>query len=324
MKKALAILFVNLVVPLMILASDFTLNKGYIEQKGFYVSLPFETKNDLLILEITINGSPKKFLLDTGAPTSISKSLQKQFRFNSLGKLTANDINGLHKSFNTVSIDELKIGDLSVKDVPALVIADDNVLFSHLGIDGIIGSNFLRNMIVRISIRENRIVFTDNIQSLNLQHAYKEHMFTDKDIQSSPVITVRLGSGITEELLFDTGFSGFYDLAKQKFSMFDKHEDVNVMGVENGKVMYGMIGVEPPTEKYKVLIPQYSVAGFVFHNVIAYTSSDDNSKLGAKFLRTADVTLDYVNNQFYLQPYSLAGSSFDEFCCMDAYYCKND
>src|SRR5690606_30150198 len=98
----------------------------------------------------------------------------------------------------------------------------------------------LRNMIVRISVRENRVVFTDDIQAVNLEHAYAEHMATDKDIQSSPVIKVRLGQGITEELLFDTGFSGFYDLSTQKFSLFEKNEGVNVLGVENGKAMYGM------------------------------------------------------------------------------------
>lgn len=323
MKKALAILFVNLVVPLLLVANDFTMNKGYTNNKGFYISVPFEIKNDLLILNVTINGRPKRFLLDTGAPTAISQSLQKQLKFNTLAKMSANDINGNDAMFNTVSVNELTIGGLTVNDVPALVIPNDNAIFQHLGIDGIIGSNYLRHMIVRISIRENRIILTDDVALLNLKEAYQEHMYTDKDIQSSPVIKVKLGEAVTEELLFDTGFSGFYDLAAGKFSTFGHQEDIDVLGTTRNQPMYGMIGVEAPTEKHKILIPQYSVGGFVFHNVIAYTSSDDNSKIGAKFLRTADVTLDYMNNKFYLQPYPLANSSFDEFCCMDAYFCKN-
>lgn len=323
MKKALALLFVNLVVPLLLMASDFTLNKGYVEKKGFYVSVPFTSQNDLLIIEVTINGRPRRFLLDTGAPTTISQSLQQQHRFDKAGKITGNDINGNEDVFDMVNIPALSVGGLTVKDVPALVIADDNPIMNHLNVDGILGSNYLRNMIVRISVREHRIVFTDDIASIDLQHAYKEHMYTDKDIQSSPIIKVKLGQGVTEELLFDTGFSGFYDLAAQKFSQFGQQDDINVLGVEQGKTMYGLIGIEPAVEKHKVLIPQYSVGGFVFHNVIAYTSSDDNSKIGAKFLRTADVTLDYMNNKFYLQPYPLANNSFDQFCCMDAYFCMN-
>ncbi|MCB0696618.1 MAG: clan AA aspartic protease [Chitinophagaceae bacterium] len=324
MKKALAILFVNLVVPLVLLANDFTLNKGYVNNKGFYVSVPFETQNDLIILNVSLNGHPKKFLLDTGAPTAISSSLQKQFDFGFFARLGASDINGNSDSFTAISVDELNIGGMSVKDVPALVVSNKNPIFRHLDIDGIIGSNFLRHMIVRISVKDKTITFTDNIELLNLEHAYAEYMSTDKDMQSSPVIKVHLGDDITEELLFDTGFSGFYDLASVKFSMFSQHDDVNVMGVEKDKAMYGMMGVEKPTEKYKVLIPRYTVGGFVFHNVIAYTSSDDNSKLGAKFLRTADVTLDYVNNKFYMQPYTMAGTAFGDYCCMDAYYCKTE
>lgn len=324
MKKTFWLLIVNLVVPLILLANDFTLNRGYVAQKGFYTAVSFETKNDLLLLNVTINGRQKKFLLDTGAPTAISATLQKQLRLNSLSRLAAEDINGNHDSFTTVSVDELQVGGMTVKDVPALVISDDNAIFNHLGVDGIIGSNYLRNVIVRISVRDRKIIFTDNIDQLNMNGAYAEHMSTDKDIQSSPVIKIRMGGGITEELLFDTGFSGFYDMSSRQFSIFDGHEDVCVLGAENKKVMYGMMGPEASNEKVKVMIPQYSVGGFVYHNVVAYTSSDDNSKIGAKFLRTADVTLDYINNNFYLQPYSLAGTDFEEFCCMDAYYCKND
>lgn len=323
MKKALALLFVNLVVPLLLIASDFTLNKGYVANKGFYVSLPFTTQNDLLIVQVTINGKSKKFLLDTGAPTTISQSLQEQYKFDAIGKVTGLDINGNTDMFETVNVPALSVGSLTVKDVPALVMADDNPIMKHLGVDGILGSNYLRNMIVRISVNENRIIFTDDLTALDLQHAYKEQMHTDKDIQSSPVIRVKLGANVTEELLFDTGFSGFYDLAAQKFSTFGNQEDINVIAVEQGRMMQGLIGVEPPVEKHKVLIPQYSIGGFVFHNVIAYTSSDDNSKIGAKFLRTADVTLDYINNKFYMQPYPIASSNFDEFCCIDAYFCMN-
>lgn len=323
MKKALALLFVNLVVPLLLIAGDATFNKGYVDNKGFYVSVPFETKNDLLIIQVTIKGRSKKFLLDTGAPTTISQSLQQQYKFDITGSIAGNDINGNTGTFKTVNVNALTIGDLTVKDVPAIVIADDNPVLQYLGVDGIIGSNYLRSMIVRISVRENRIILTDDIALLDLQHAYKEHMHTDKDIQSSPVIKVKLGQSVTEELLFDTGFSGFYDLAAQKFSLFGQQEGINVIGLESNRAMYGLIGLEAPAEKQKILIPQYNVGGFVFHNVIAYTSSDDNSKIGAKFLRTADVTLDYVNNKFYLQPYPMASSSFDEFCCLDTYYCKN-
>lgn len=324
MKKLLAILFFITASTMLSTASDFTLNRGSVEQNGFYVTIPFETRNDLLIIEIYVNGLKKKFLLDTGAPTAISESLQKQLKFKKIARIQAEDINGNEKPFNTVMVNEIGVDGMKVIDIPALVIDDNNPIFTHLGIDGIIGSNFLRNMIVRISVKDEKIILTDNIEYLNLKDAYAEYMHTDKDVQSSPVIKVRLGEGITEELLFDTGFSGFYDISNRQFSTFGKHEDISVVGEEKSKAMYGMIGVEQNTDKLKVLIPQYNVGGFTFHNVVAYTSSDDNSKIGAKFLRTADVTLDYINNKFYLQPYSIAGYDFDNFCCMDAYYCKND
>lgn len=324
MKKVLAILIIPLLAVQLAMAGEFSLNTGSVSKKDFYVSVPFEVKNDLLLVNVTVNGKKRKFLLDTGAPTAISTAIQSAACYPFLAELPATDINGHDALFTAVRVDDMQLGNLVVGNIPALVIDKDNPIFRHLGIDGIIGSNMLRDMVVKISLKSGRIEFTDNASLLNTDGAYVSQMFTDRDMQSSPVIRVKLGQGVSEELLFDTGFSGFYDLASNKFELYTNTPDVAVVGKEEGKAMYGLVGKEQPTTKHKVLIPEYNVAGFVYHNVVAYTSSDDNSKLGAKILRTADVTLDYINKKFMMQPYTFANNSFSDFCCMDAYYCKND
>lgn len=322
MKKLITIL-ISLVIPLFIGAKDFTLNRGYVDANSFYLRLPIETKANLVILDVQVDGKKKKFLLDTGAPTVISRSLQKQLKCKALSKVNVTDINEAEGALPAVNVPYLQIGHLQVRDVAALVVEDNNPIFQYLGIDGIIGSNMLRNMILRISAREKVIVLTDNLSLLDTYSAYKINMHTDKDMQSSPVITVKLGDGITEELLFDTGFDGFYNISAKKFAMFNGHNDVDVLAVEKANTIVGMIGIDTLSDKYKVLIPRYNIAGFVFHNVIAYTSSDNNSKLGAQFLSVGDVTLDYINNEFYLQPYPMTGNADGTCINSDIFYCKD-
>ena len=42
-------------------ANDFSLNQGFVKLKGFYVSVPYESVNDLVIIEVKVAGKKRKF-----------------------------------------------------------------------------------------------------------------------------------------------------------------------------------------------------------------------------------------------------------------------
>lgn len=301
--KILGAAIILFLFPISLIASDFTLNQGSVTNKGFLEVLPYESVRNLVVINIVIDGKTRRFLLDTGAPTIITASIQKTAHFQMMDRIPTFDINANTHDNSIVKIPSIGLGKLTITDVPALVVDNGNPVFQYLNIDGIIGSNLMRNMIVRISSNEKTVTFTDDATMLDLQNAYKDNMQTDKDIQSSPVVTVKIGNGITEELLFDTGYDGFYNMATQKFNLFKLQKDINVLGKETYAGSYGMFGEDEQKEQYKILIPEYSLGGYRFENVIAYTSSGNNSKLGAQLLTCGDVTLDYIHNKFYLQPY---------------------
>jgi len=321
MKKICGLLTIML-FPLLLFANSFTLNQGYVDKKDFCEVLRYEPTNGLVILTVKINNAPRRFLLDTGAPTVIKSSIQKRAGFEVIHSIATYDINEQTQKANVVRVHEMELGDLVVKDVPALLADDDNVIFNFLGVDGIIGSNMLRHMVVKISAANRTVTFTNNPLLFDLSAGYSEEMALDKDIQSSPVIKVHLGDGVTEELLFDTGFDGFYNVAKEKFDLFRNSGNVQVLRTEQRSDVYGMYGEEVATSKSKLLIPEYKIGGFCFKNVVAYTTNSSNSKLGAKLLNCGDVILDYINERFYLQPYSSSGSISME-AETEAYYCVN-
>lgn len=303
-------------------ANDFTLNQGFVAAQTFYQELRYEKVNGLVVVPVTLNGKIRRFLLDTGAPTMIRKSIQKKAKFETLHTIAAFDINDQRRDATVVRLGHIALGSLELKDIPALLADDDNTLFNFLDVDGIIGSNMLRDMVVKISAAHSTVTFTNAIQDLSLSHAFSQEMSIDKDLQSSPVLQVSLGEGITEELLFDTGFDGFYSLSSEKYQLFKDSEEITVLGTENRNGTWGMYGEPEAGEKHKLLIPRYIVGDFLFTNVIAFTSNGANSKLGAELLKTGDVTLDYIHQRFYFQPYNQA-ASLNMQRQTEAYYCVN-
>lgn len=303
-------------------AHEFTLNQGYVENTGFMVKLPYQSKRDLPIIKVSIEGVEYSFLLDTGAPTMITKSIRKKGRFQRIRNVLSYDINDNQASLPAVRIPQLKLGTLCVRDVPAILADDDNPIFEYLQIDGIIGSNLLRNMVVRISSDEHVVSLTDDIVNLGTANAFSQPMATDKDIQSSPVLRINLGAHITEELLFDTGFDGFYKMSCEKLALFRGQDDIKIIGQVANSGVFGMFGEETQGKSEKLLISEYGVCGFSFRDVVAFTSDTRNSKLGAKLLRYGNVTLDYIHDRFYFEPYNQAESiSLKELT--EAYYCGN-
>lgn len=320
MKNVIVLLF-YLLSPIGLLAQDFTMNQGFIENTDYYETIQFERVRDLVIINTTVNGKAKKFLLDTGAPTVVSESLKKHGKFKTVGTINVTDVNNRKGVEEVVSVSELAIGKVVAKDIPALVVPDDNPILRYLNVDGIIGSNLLRNCIVKISTTSQTIVFTDDVNRLELNASYMSNMFTDMDLQSSPVIKVRLGKNVEEQLLLDLGFDGFYNMSSNKLAMFEGQEDINVLSDVDGYGIYGIYGAEQGTDKKKVLIQEYNIGGYVFNNVLTVTSDNRNSKLGARILRCGDVTLDYINNKFYLQPYVYAAMIPTADCSLQEVYC---
>ncbi len=283
-------------------AHDFTLNQGYVAGSGFFEVLPCEKVNHLVLVTVKLRGKPHRFLLDTGAPTVISSSLQRKAGYPLMKEMPAVDFNSSQKHASVVQLEEISLGSLTVKDIPAVVVADDNPVFRHLDITGIIGSNMLRHMIVKISATHGTVTLTDEPDLLNLAGIQASELFIDKDIQSSPVVRVQLGGHTTEELLFDSGFDGFYDPAAAKLDMLVAQGGMRIEGRGQRGAIYALHGTGQEEEQIKVLIPEYRVGDYTFRNVVAYTGKGDNSRMGARLLTFGDVVIDYLHQRFYFLP----------------------
>jgi hypothetical protein len=186
------------------------------------------------------------------------------------------------------------------------VVADGSFFFQCLGIDGFIGSNMLRNSVVKFSYRDKTVSFTDKLKNFSTDKKRSAGLLKDK-MQSNPYLQITLKnndiSGL-EGLLFDTGMVGLYDLSLSAYDTLKKFNLFSVVHQAKGAYSLGIHGVENQTEHYMLLTPELNFGGVTLKNVTTTTTSDTKSRIGSQILEYGDIIIDYPDKQLYFNPYA--------------------
>lgn len=282
-----------------------TLNKGKVVQKNYNVTVPYKDMNGLVIVQAVIKGKAYDFIVDTGAMSAISQELYDELGLKSDKGLDVDDSSDLRQNMKLVKLPPVQVGDVTFKDVPA-VVADNGPFFQCFGIDGFIGSNMMRNSVVKFSYKDKTVSFTDNLKNFNLGNEKPVELLEDKT-QSNPYLLISLkNGGITgnEYVLFDTGMTGLYDLSLPKYEKeFKDRALFSITNQAKGAFSVGINGVETQTNHYRLLMPELNFAGLTLENVTLTTTSDDTSRIGSHMLRHGDVIIDYKERKLYFDTY---------------------
>ncbi|MCK4665098.1 aspartyl protease family protein, partial [Candidatus Dependentiae bacterium] len=136
--------------------------EGFYDLKPFEISpesttaeVKFISMEPVPIIEISINGNKKeKFIIDTGVKetlldVSYAKEIRAKFSVNETGPL----LSSKEVTFGHGILESIKIGNITVKNVPIHVVNFENVKLNKLtdeGVKGILGVSFLSNFIFTI------------------------------------------------------------------------------------------------------------------------------------------------------------------------------
>ncbi|MFV0419867.1 MAG: retropepsin-like aspartic protease [Dysgonomonas sp.] len=283
-----------------------TLNLGETRQKNYYTVIPYETISGVPIIRVQIDGSEYRFMFDTGAVTSISQEIVDKIKPETLlEKLSVTDNSAKVDSLPVYSLSEIMVGVVQFNDIPALLFNESTVK-TCLEIDGIVGSNLLRNSIVRFSTSDQTITITDRPENFDLQS--KEEYSTEMVLtpnQSSPYIWTALRDKDTAgvELMFDSGMVGLYDLALDHLNLFMEHDIFSEKpSVAEGSLSYGFFGKNDDTLQCRLRVPELNICNSIFKNVMLYTTPASDSRIGMGLLDHGTVTIDYMNKRFYFEP----------------------
>lgn len=286
------------------------------------VELPFQLVNDLMIVEVTMNGSfPLKFIFDTGAEHTI---LNKMEMANLMGMRYSRKFTIMGADMKTelyaylVRNVNLKVGRLFSPNESILVLEEDYFNFegiTGMPIHGILGANFFRQFVIEINYMRSTITFikpsyfkpkTKNYQVLPIEvFRSKPYLNATIDLLNDSIHQVKL--------LLDTGAG----LPLLIYTNTDTTITIPPNSIP-GNVGRGLGGF---LEGYQGRVQSLEFADFDLGNVVTsfqksdstmnYRAMNDrNGILGNQILKRFEITIDYWNEKVYLKPNRLYPTSF--------------
>lgn len=277
------------------------------------ISIPFEYKQGFIIVNVRFHRAfPLKFVFDTGAEhTLLLKKvysdildLPYQRKIKVLGSDMKSTISGL------VCRDvymELKNAALIKQDI--LVLEEDLYLLDELTglkIDGILGANIFKHLVVQINYKKQVITLWDP-EFFNPPKHYEVLDLTIHNNKPYVSCNTSLQNGEEEmaKLLLDTGASLHFLLHNNTNEHFRLPEIYTF-----GSIGYGLGGA---IEGYLGMVNKIEVGESNFeHVVISFQEIDTNyikregyvrnGIIGNKLMERFDVMIDYYNAKLYLKP----------------------
>jgi hypothetical protein len=283
------------------------LNQGSIEQPHYFQVIPYEKVSGKLLVPVTIQGKKYRFLLDTGAPFALTAQLFRDLKPALIGSAPVEDAAGKEDSMQFILLPRLNLQEVTFLNTPGVVIQDSaSAVLKCLGIDGIIGSNMLRNSAVQFDDRQRVITLTDDAHRLSLENTRYQPMELSAP-QSGPYFQVYLKKGgqiVSDKVLFDSGTDGFYEMSADAYQFFSSKIEVADKIAEGGRTFNWALHGKNEEPQFVLSIPDFSIGGMELQRLIVTTSGHGASLVGTALLQYAKITLDYKDKLFFLVPHA--------------------
>lgn len=304
---------------LLIILSFFSLKKSTAQSKFDIVSkkdcitIPFKLVNNLILIPIELNGKELTFILDTGVSKSLLFNVVNldSIPLNKTEKIKIKGV-GEDKYFDAIKSKNnlFKINKIISPNFEIYMILDVVFDFStRLGVDinGLIGTDLLKDFVVNINYIKKKITFTKH-EDYKIKKIKKYKEFDLVFLKNKPYMRTSVsdeyGAKIPVNLLIDSGLGDsvwLFEDAKQNITIPKKNIDEYL-----GKGLSGNIFGK------KAKMANFYFGEYNFKNIItAYpdntsffllnNSFNRNGTVGSEILRRFHITFDYKNKKMFLK-----------------------
>lgn len=292
-----ALLFTGLSSSVAQKPSDW-INKDALQNKNFLDTIEFETIVNKIIIKVKIDSVERKFMFDTGAPCMIKADILPLINHKFKEKRNLQDVRGRMHEHSFITLDSLKIGNTKFINVPAFDIKNENLdeLFRCLDFDGIIGSNILNGLLIKIDYQKKLIILSDRSEAF-----LKQSKAGDLSISphGKPFIDIKISSKVKDKVLFDSGDDGFYSISNNSVSKFEKSK------FKLSDHLIDTIKISDSQSISKFLFRDLKLCDVNFKDVVTITNSQSYSRIGSELLKYGSLVLNFKDKEFIYEPYDL-------------------
>lgn len=289
----------------LLLALFLSMNATMLHAQDKADTVQIETSGNYITIPVTLNGQPKRFILDTGCAAHVV------FRhaLDSLEQIVENG-DSIESSTGSTQVAEeiqgcLKVSRFDSDDVVPIYVTAVDSLMALRG-DGIVGMQYIlkrSHMNMKIDVRNKQVVFTKDKHLFDDDEGWK---MRTKLSDNRVAIKMKISPGIkVKNVVLDSGCDHLFDLNAADFekAMSGKHRQRfqhQVLG-ERASKMVGVYGLNNHSVT-ALRLDQLTVDGLNFHDVDIETGNE--SLLGFPFLQAASIVYYYKGKRIKIEPYT--------------------
>ena len=276
-------------------------NVGFIQQENYYEEIPFELIRGLPIIKVHYKNEIRNFMFDTGAQNIFFGEINDA---ENQKNITVNDAHQNKSSQKIVYHQDFQLGNLSFTDQPMIVYAaKDNFLTDCFKIDGLIGSNAVRNSVVKLDYSRKILIITNDLKRLNLKDFESVKMSKNSKNTTYPYISVNYGAKRNVEInyLMDSGYTSDIDLSANASSVLEKYGGILQKQSGLGVTGLGLFGTNADENLVRVKTVPAQVGKLKIEDYFIGVSSSSHSKIGYGIMKFLNPVFDFMKGRVYLQ-----------------------
>lgn len=192
------------------------MNKGEVSTKEFYEQVTIEFENRMVIVPVTIDGVVYKFILDTGAPTVLSKEIADKMNLKNTSKVKSANASENKSSMSFTTVGDILIDSLKfINQGTAVYDFSLNKELSCFTFNSIVGANLMKDAIWQIDIQNKIIRITNDIKKLRIPENVMKFKF-NQQLTGTPMASITVEGVTLKNITIDYGSSSSIDLVSEK------------------------------------------------------------------------------------------------------------
>lgn len=268
------------------------LKQGNVLEKNFKTTIPFEYRNGLIVIKVQIEGETYDFILDTGASNILSKELNAKLGIQPLDSEDVGDVYGDTQRLEYTKINKIKIGGVNFLETVAAISDFNSVTsLSCLDVDGLIGSNLMRNAVWDFDFKKQTITITDTESNLKIPANHKESKFYI-GYAGIPSITTKVNGMTVLNNMIDFGYNGGIVLPLKVFEK-QKNKRIKKWVKSYGEGSTGLYGKKKNITSYDSKIDEIKIGNLTVKNRIVYSAPFMENIFGLGFFKNYRVILNW-------------------------------